>query len=332
MATLPSFQLLRPKSLHEALAQRADLGASGRLIAGGTDLVVNLRQRLETPRALISLARLTELRGVSVLRDGTVRIGALTTIAQLAADEFVRRELAVLAQAAQTISAPTLRRMGTIGGNVCLETRCHWYNQPYGWRQACGFCLKKDGDRCHVAPASDLCWAVASGDLAPALLTLDASVQLRRRDEARVVPLDAFFVDDGIAKFDLGADEILTDLLIPPRRRSLSGRYEKLRRRGAIDFPLAGVAIAARLERGVTMRDVRVALTAVAPRPFLVRAAAAELENARLDDEERLAAAAELVRSHTTPLNTGGPLSPAHRRLRVGLMARDGLRSLGTTP
>ncbi len=329
MNPLPPFELHRPRTLDEALDFLDRHGRDARLLGGGTDLVVNLRHGLETPAHVVSLNSIDELAGTRRDRSGALRVGALTRLGELIASEAVGRDFPILRQAARTVSGPTLRSMGTLGGNLCLDTRCHWYNQSLSWRRACGFCLKKDGTVCHVAPGSEICWAVYSGDLAPALLTLDASIVLRSARGERTLPLSEFYLQDGAKRFALARDEILTEVVLPPHRASLRGDYRKLRSRASIDFPLAGVAIAGRESTDLTFRDVLVALTAVAPRPFLVPGLAARIEGVSIDDPESLRDIAELVLQAANPLHTGGSFGPAYRRLRVGLFARDGLKSVG---
>src|SRR5262249_44030203 len=151
--------------------------------------------------------------------DGSVRIGALTTITEVARSPFLRREFPVLSSAAATVAGPSLRNVGTLGGNICLDTRCYWYNQSYFWRQSCGFCIKKDGSLCHVAPGSKTCWAVYSGDTAAALLTLNASLLIASSNASRTVSLGDFFVNDGAVRNRLNPGEILTEVIIPPDQR-----------------------------------------------------------------------------------------------------------------
>jgi 4-hydroxybenzoyl-CoA reductase subunit beta len=335
--TLPSFALDRPRTLPEALRILDDHRGAARVIAGGTDLVVGLRQRLEAPARLVALGRIHGLDGIAFTPGMGLRVGALTTVHALAVAPLVRALFPVLARAAAAVAAPTIRRAGTVGGNLCLDTRCSWYNQSPFWRSACGGCLKKDGDLCHVAPGSSLCWAVYSGDLAPAFLALDAVAVLVSVRGERLVPLWRFFLEDGLRRVDLAADEILTEVRVPSHRAGLYGVYRKLRVREALDFPLAGAAVAGRLRDG-RFEDVAVALTAVGPRPFLVEGAREILQGLPATDEDAIDRAARLARRVANPMRTGGAYGPAHRRHRVGLFVRDALREirkagiLGTVP
>jgi len=326
--TLPSFRLHRPARLEDALRILREEGDRARPLAGGTDLVVNLRNRLFTPAHVVALGRIHELDGIAHDARSGLRIGALARVADLAAHPAVRRLYPVLAEAANSVAGPTLRQMGTAGGNLCVETRCHWYNQSFYWRRACGFCLKKDGTVCHVAPGSEICLAAYSGDLAPALLALDAEIAIRSVDGERRVPLELFYRDDGARAFDLAPDEIIAEIRVPASRAGLEGVYRKLRSRASIDFPLAGVAVAARVEGG-TLRDVSIGLTAVGPRPFTVPGAREALEGRDLDDDA-LKDAARLARRSALPLRTTGALPPAYRKHRVGLFVRDALRTLAS--
>ena len=170
--SLPSFQLLRPKTLDEAVALMAKHGGEVKIVAGGTDLLPSMKQKLFTPPYVLDLGGVRELRGIRNLPGDGIEIGALTTLSTVEHSALVRKDYPVLYQAVKTVASPVLRNMGTIGGNVCLDTRCLWYNQSLLWRKSCGFCLKKDGDLCHVAPGGKFCWAAFSGDTPPALLCL----------------------------------------------------------------------------------------------------------------------------------------------------------------
>ena len=328
---LPDFQLHRPASLEEALALLADLGANDkhragavRLLAGGTDLVVNLRHHVETPDHVISLAALPELRGVHVDDSGALSIGASTTLGELLASELISSRYQVLAEAARHVSAPTLRDMGTVGGNICLDTRCHWYNQSWDWRAACGFCLKKDGDVCWVARSSRVCVAAYSGDIAPALLTLGAVIDLVGPRGERSIPLDEFFRDDGARPNVLEPDEILWRIRVPATRADLAGSYQKLRPRGSLDYSLGSLALAGRRDTAGTLDDVSIALTAVGPRPILVPDVDALLH----DDAGTLDGLAERVSRCAHPLKTAHHFSPWYRKFRIGLFARTAVEQL----
>jgi 4-hydroxybenzoyl-CoA reductase subunit beta len=270
---LPQFELMRPALVSEAIVALQQFGADAQIIAGGTDLVPSLRQGLFAPRVLIDLKSVRELDGLAWNNSTGLSIGALVRISNLAGSAELAKHFPVLQQAAQIIAGPQIRNMGTAGGNLCLDTRCLYYNQSEFWRGSIGGCLKKDGSVCHVAPGADTCWAVFSGDLAPALLTLDASVELQGSRGHRTLPLAEFYLNDGILRNHRAPDEILTRILIPARSADWKGVYHKFRIRQSIDYPLAGVAVSMRLNHDGTCQDVRVALTAVNPSPRLVAAA-----------------------------------------------------------
>jgi 4-hydroxybenzoyl-CoA reductase subunit beta len=267
--TLPAFDVLIPSSLVEALGFLANNAQDTKIVAGGTDLIPSLKQKLFEPRYLLDIKSLTELHGIHPMQDGGIRIGALTTITEMVESALLLQHFTVLQQAAATVAGPGLRNVGTLGGNICLDTRCYWYNQSYFWRQSCGFCLKKDGTLCHVAPGSKTCWAVYSGDTAAALLTLDARLKIVSAGGERLVSLPDFFVNDGLIRNRMEPGEILSEVLIPGRMRNYQGAYEKYRIRGSVDYPLAGVAIA--MNGSNAGADLRIALTAVNPLPVLLK-------------------------------------------------------------
>jgi 4-hydroxybenzoyl-CoA reductase subunit beta len=281
MLRLPRFALRQPSSVHEAVAMLADLGPEARVLAGGTDLLPNMKHELFTPGVVVSLARIPGLRGIRAEPDGALVIGAMTTLAEVSASEQVRRQAPCLSQAAGLISGPQLRRAGTLGGNVLLDTRCQYYNQTYFWRSALGFCLKKDGTACHVVAGASRCVAASSADSAPALMTLDALLEIEGPRGCREVPVADFWVPDGTHPHRLVAGEILVSIRVPATPPGHRGAYGKLRERGSIDFPLLGVA--ARLDLGGEGRVERadLVLTALAARPRRVAAAASGLAGQR---------------------------------------------------
>ncbi|MEI6666846.1 MAG: FAD binding domain-containing protein [Acidobacteriota bacterium] len=305
MLRLPRFQLRRPSSLDEALAYLAEAGPGGRVIAGGTDLLPNMKHELLTPAVVVSLSAIGELAGIRRESDGGLVIGAMTTIASVAASSEVRQSAPALAQAASLVASPQIRRVGTIGGNILLDTRCQWYNQTYFWRSAIGYCLKKDGAVCHVVAGGSRCVAAASSDTAPALMTLGASVQIAGVAGRREVALDQFWTSDGARHHHLAEGEILTAVRIPATGAGHRGAYGKLRDRGAIDFPLLGVA--ARLDVGTDglIRRSDLVLTTLAAAPRRVSAAAALLAGGRPGTSEfhqRVIAAAEAAFRQCHPL------------------------------
>ncbi|HEV2385648.1 MAG TPA: FAD binding domain-containing protein [Candidatus Acidoferrales bacterium] len=324
--TLAPFQVVRPASVDDAVRVLADNGPEAMIIAGGTDLVPNLQMRLFAPRVLVDIKRLKPLAGIEWDARNGLRIGALATLAETAQTPLVRTRFPALAAAVQSIAGPLQRNMGTIGGNVCLETRCLWYNQSEFWRQSLGGCLKKDGDVCHVAPGGRFCWAVWSGDSAPALLTLDAELEIAGPAGIRRVPLAEFYKDDGMDRIALGRDELVVAVRLPARAADRRGSYHKLRVRDSIDYPLAGVAVSMEVDASGVCRRARVALAAVNPAPRLVREASERLEGRRYSRELVEEAAHDAIRTGK-PLTTSGS-TPVYRREMVRLFTRRALEQL----
>ena len=262
MIRLPPFEYLAPRSVAEAIATLAERGQEAMIVAGGTDVFPNLKRRQFEPKALVGLRGIAELRRIEGDAEHGWTIGAGMTLAQVSRHPRIARSYPALAYAAGVVSTAQLRNMGTIGGNLCLDTRCNYYNQSYHWRKSIGFCLKKDGDICWVAPGSARCWAVCSSDTAPVMVALGASVRLVGPDRDRVIPVQALYRDDGIEYLTKRPDEILTDILLPPSDGLLTA-YQKLRRRGAFDFPILGVAVALRLAEDGVCTHAKIVLGAV---------------------------------------------------------------------
>ncbi len=287
MLRLPKFELENPTTVAEAVALLARHGDDAQVIAGGTDLVPNMKHELFTPDVVVSLAGIAELRGVCVRDDGTVCIGAMTTLDDVAASEPVRARALAVTQAAALIAGPQLRRMGTLGGNVMLDTRCQWYNQTHFWRQALGFCLKKDGTLCHVVEGGGKCVAAASNDTAPALMTVGAVLVFHGPDGPREVPIDDLWHPDGIYNKKVRG-ELLTEVRIPPRADDgtrLLGAYGKLRERGSIDFPLFGVAVRLDVDANDTIQDADLCSVALQARPVRLKKMAELLRGVTLGSD-----------------------------------------------
>jgi 4-hydroxybenzoyl-CoA reductase subunit beta len=293
MMRLPWFGWRAPKTLAEAARILAGEGPQAMLIAGGTDVIPNMKRRHQSPNTLISL------RGVKELKKSNGTLGSGLTLSELVHDGAVREKYRGLWQAAAQVATVHLRNMGTLGGNLCLDTRCTYYNQNHEWRKAIDFCLKKDGDICWVATASKRCVAVSSTDTAPALIALGAKVKLVSVQGEREVPLNALYNNDGIDYLTRRADEILTEVVIPS---GWTSSYWKLRRRGAFDFPVLGVAVAAKLAKDGTVEEARIALGAAASRPFLVEKGGEFLRGKKLTDEA-ITEAGSLVASRAKPMD-----------------------------
>jgi 4-hydroxybenzoyl-CoA reductase subunit beta len=273
---LPVFDHHRPRTLSEAIDLLARLGDRAVVIAGGTDLLPNMKQGLVEPEHVVSINAIEELKGIDLETAGEERlvIGAGTRLVEIADSVLVRLVAPALAEAAGVVGGPHHRAMGTLGGNICLDTRCRYYNQTYFWRKSLGFCLKKDGTVCHVVRGGSKCVAAASNDTAPALIALDADIHLLGARGARVVPARDFYVADGIKNTVLEPGELVVRVSIP-RNRDRRSAYEKLRRRGSIDFPLLSIAVRVDLSPGDPHRveAADLVVSALGARPRRVRAA-----------------------------------------------------------
>jgi 4-hydroxybenzoyl-CoA reductase subunit beta len=318
--SLPLFKLLRPRTIQEAVGHLARHKGDIQILAGGTDLLPSMRQKLFTPGHVMDLRGLGELRGIHVTPGIGVEIGALTTLSAIEDSEFVRRNYRVLHEAVTTVASPILRNMGTLGGNICLDTRCVWYNQSLQWRRSCGFCIKKDGDLCHVAPGGARCWAAFSGDTPPALLCLDAQVEIAGPSGVRRTPISSFYTNIGDAHLRLDPNEMLTRVFLPETSAGWKGSYLKLRVRGSIDYPLVGVAVALKQKNDGPSEIGRVAITAVNPSPMLVTAAEHALTGKQIS-EHTAAVVGELAAKAAKPLTTSA-LTPEYRREMVKVFAR----------
>lgn len=297
MMRLPLFEFRAPRTVEEAVRILDGEGPSSMLLAGGTDLLPNMKRRQQVPRTLISL-RLVEGLSAVQLDAASTRLGACLTLTEIAQDTRLRNGGSALWQAASLVATPHIRNTATIGGNICLDTRCAYYDQNYEWRKAINFCKKKDGEICWVATGSSNCMAVSSTDTAPALIALGASVRLQSRSEVREIPLADLYNNDGINYLTRRPNEILTEI----RLGSLHGwksAYWKLRRRGSFDFPVLSVAAAARLSTGGVVEEARIVLGAVASRPLIAAEAGNSLLGRPLNDqaiEQAAALAARLAK------------------------------------
>jgi 4-hydroxybenzoyl-CoA reductase subunit beta len=319
MMRLPPFTYLAPRGLGEAARRLAEHGPEAMVVAGGTDLYPNMKRRQFEPKVLVGLRGIRELAGITGSARAGLKIGAGATLTRVAAHPEVATHYPALARAAGVVSTPQLRNMGTLGGNVCVDTRCNYYNQSYEWRKAIGFCMKKDGDICLVAPGSSRCWAVSSSDTAPVLWALGARVRLVGASGERTVPIAALYRDDGIDYLAKRPEEIVTDIMLPAAEgwRSI---YLKLRRRGSFDFPVLGVAVAAQLD-GDVVRDARIVLGAVASLPRPAAKAAAALVGERFTPEliERVA---DLAAGPAKPLDNTDFSHPYRKRVARVYVAR----------
>ncbi|HKR56734.1 MAG TPA: FAD binding domain-containing protein [Gemmatimonadales bacterium] len=308
MLRLPTFKYLAPATLADALKLKVEAGPAGMYVAGGTDLYPNMKRRQQVPATVISLAAIRDLAVLS-----KTSIGAGNTLAALG--ESLPPSLSAIATAATSVSTPLLRNMGTLGGNLCLDTRCNYYDQTYEWRKAIHFCMKKDGDTCWVAPSSPRCWAVSSSDVAPVMVAIGAEYQLAGPKGERVVPAARFYHNDGINYLTKQPDEILVAVRLPADG-GWDAVYHKLRRRGSFDFPVLGVAAWVRWN-GKTVAEARIVLGGVASYPQEIPEAGAALVGSGLEPEAVDKAAEAAFRPAKPMDNTDFDLSWRKQMTRV---------------
>lgn len=281
MLRLPEFKYYQPRSLKQATKALADCGPDAMFVAGGTDVYPKMKRGQFTPRNLISLRGLRELKGIRQSSDG-LWIGAGESLTTVSNHRLIAKHLPALAHAAESVSTPQLRNMGTIGGNVMVDTRCNYYDQTHFWRQAVGFCMKKDGDICLVAPGSAKCLAIASSDTAPVLVSLGAEAIVANQQGERRVKLEDLYRDDGIEYSAKAKDEVLKALFIPRESLARRNAYLKLRRRGSFDFPILGVAATIEIDEHGDCRHASLVLTAVASAPKVINEATTLLQGKKV--------------------------------------------------
>jgi 4-hydroxybenzoyl-CoA reductase subunit beta len=316
MEYMPNFVLHRPTAVEDAVKLHAETD-NARYFAGGTDMLVNVRRGIEQPAALVDLSAIDELKSISEDTEG-LHIGAGVTLDTIANDKRMLKDFTAVAQGAAAVAGPTHQKYGTVGGNLCLDTRCLFYNQSEWWRKSNDYCLKERGSICHVAPGGKRCFAAFSGDLAPAALVHDAEVDLVGPEGRRRVPLADIYRNDGMDHLALKPGELLAVLHLPKSQAGVPSAYEKARVRGSIDFPLAGAAVWLKQKDG-KIEELRIALTAVNPYPHRVtgleKYGGMALDDAALDEIR------ELVRKQAKPMRTT-TVKPWYRRRVVGALAR----------
>jgi 4-hydroxybenzoyl-CoA reductase subunit beta len=316
MEYMPNFKLHRPARVADAVSLRAQDGAL--YVAGGTDMVVNVRRGIEQPKHLIDLSALPDLRQ---RRDdaGTLVLGSGVTLHEIGHDATIQARFPAVAEAARAVAGPTHQAYGTLGGNLCLDTRCLFYNQSEWWRKSNDYCLKERGDTCHVAPGGSQCFAAFSGDVSPALIVYGAEVEIAGHAGTRRIPLARMYTNDGMAHLALQPGELVTAVHLPPTHAGDPSAYEKARVRGSIDFPLAGVAVRVKMAADGTLADLAIALTAVNPSPQRVKDTDKFI--GKTLGEAELDALRELVRKQAKPMRTT-TVAPWYRRRVVGALAR----------
>jgi len=327
MMRLPRFSYSSPDTPREVVSILAQEGPAAKVVAGGTDLYPNMKRRQVEPAHVVSLRRVQALRGIDWQSDGALRIGPGETLRSIERDSRLKAELPALAAAVESISTPLLRNMGTIGGNLCLDTRCTYVNQSLEWRRAIHNCLKCKGDTCWTAPGSTKCWAVNSSDCVPVMIALGARYTLLGPYGEREIEAEEFYnVDDGREWLTLRPGELLTSILIPPQQGAKSA-YLKLRRRGTFDFPVLGVAVRVAEEAGHVAR-ADILLNAVGPAPVRCTEAENALRGAPLEDEQ-IEAAADLARKRAKPLQNTDFLANWRKKM-VPVFVRRALDTLRT--
>ena len=325
MLRLPPFTAAFPGRLEDALELMAKHGAGAAFVAGGTDLYPNMKRRQQTPSFVIDVRGIPDLTRLELTASGSLSIGAGVTLTRLIRHPVVRERWPALVEGASSISTPILQNMGTVGGNLLLDTRCNYYDQNYEWRKAIDFCMKKDGKICWVAPSSPRCWAVQSSDLAPVMVALGASVRLQGPRGERVIPASALYQDDGIQFLTKAPDELLVEIEVPAVAGARA-TYSKLRRRGAFDFPVLGVASWVRLSPDGMVQDARIVLGAVGSFPKSSEEGAAALRGRPLTDESIESAASAASRQAKPLDNTDFTIG--WRKDMVSVFVRRALASL----
>ncbi|MEM1451310.1 MAG: FAD binding domain-containing protein [Planctomycetota bacterium] len=293
MLRLPKFDLLEPTDVDGVVALLGEHAGDAMVVAGGTDLLPNMKHGLFEPKVVVSLARVESMRAIETTPDGGLSVGATATLSELAAHVDVQERAPALAQAASLVAGPQLRSMGTAGGNVMLDTRCQWYNQTHFWRKSLGYCLKKDGTVCHVVAGGRKCVAAASNDTAPTLMTLGATLHFRTQDGEVSMPIDDLWKADGVWNKAVSRDALLTRITVPPQAAGHRGAYGKLRDRGSIDYPLFGCAVRLDMD-GDVVADADVACVALVARPLRIKRVAETLAGQRVGTPE-FAEAAQAV-------------------------------------
>jgi len=300
MMRLPKFEYRIPQTIAEAVKIMADAGPTGQFVAGGTDLYPNMKRRQQMPKTVISVMRLHELNQITGNGVSGMRVGASVILTDICEHPIINRDYPVVSQAARMISTPLLRNMGTIGGNLLLDTRCNYYNQNFEWRKGINFCLKKDGDVCWVAPGSSKCWAVQSADLVPVMVAIGAKLRFASTLGERVVDAAGLYNDDGIEYLRKRPDELLVSIELPPTN-GWRASYQKLRRRGAFDFPVLGVAACVHYDKE-HVSNAKVVLGGIAPSPVEITEANTTLVGKPLS-EDQIQAAAEAAYIKARPLD-----------------------------
>ncbi len=315
------FHYVSPRNVAKAISLQKK---SGKFLGGGTDLFVAMKERISRPELLIDLNGISELKGIGWDKKKRLRVGALTTLTQLKENPTIQEHFPVLSQTVPLLSTPQLQNMGTVGGNLCLDTRCYYYNQSVFLKKRWEPCFKIGGKTCHVVRGGDSCYAVYSGDMAPLLIALGAKVKVIGDDSAREIALQRFFSGSGIKANILKFNEILSEILIPTPPEHSGFSYQKLRLRDTMDFPLLGVSVFLHLEgRDGRCGDARLVLGAVAPSPLVVEEAAHRMCGKELTPK-RIEEVCQIAWKTAHPVaNTAS--SPKYRKEMVRVLTRNAI-------
>ena len=323
MLRLPKFQYLRPQSVEEACFWLKEYEGEIKVVAGGTDLLPSMKQRLFTPHYVVDLKGMGGLNDITEPREGEVRIGALTTLRAVEESEVVKRYFPGLSQAAGRVGATQIRNMGTIGGNIALETRCWYFNQSRTWRKSFDPCIKRGGEVCHVVKGGKRCYAYFAADTVPMLIALGAMVIVKNTEGERRCALQSLYSLDGKSPLTLSPTDLLTQITIPVQKRKTGSAYHKVRIREAIDYPLAGAAVHLVLHN-THCEDISVVLGAVGSGPMVVDGVAALLRG-KVITEDLMEEVSAMAEKAAKPVNNTVS-SPAYRRKMAGILTAQSLR------
>lgn len=327
MMRISKFERVEVKSLAQASAKLKQLGKEAMPLAGGTDLLVSMKQRVMTPKYLLDLNGIPKLDHLQFSQKQGLKMGPLVKLFTLAEDATIRQKYSALAEAADSVGAPQHRYMGTLGGNICLDTRCWYYNQSSFWRKSRAPCIKFDGDVCYIAKTSKVCVAVYSADTPPALIALGASIKLSGAGRERVIPLSQFYTGDGKDYLTREPDELVSEILLPPRKAKSASTYIKFRLREAIDFPLVAVAASITMDgKGRQFAEARIVLNAVAAAPVIAEEASQHLIGKEASDAV-IEEAAEKAYREAKPISDSGGCPAVYRKKMVRVFTRRALQA-----
>src|SRR3989339_168785 len=316
---IPYFAYLTPSTLEEALSILNDYNGSVRVLAGGTDLIPIMKYGLDAPETIMSLKNITSLSGIK-LENKELHIGTMTSLADLLSSRIIIDNFRALHQAVAAAAAPPIWNVATVGGNICQNSRCFYYNQSKTWRLERPPCLKAGGNICHAVPKGKKCFSVYSGDLAPALIALKSSVSVERKGIYRILTLQDIFSGKGTAPFTLEKEELLTSVIIPLPDKGTCSSYVKMRLRPSVDYPLLSVATSVSLDGARKIKEATFVLGAVGPAPVVV-AASGQLLRKGMEDTDDFGALGEILRKGTQMVDNLA-LPGSYRRKMLPVFAK----------